>query len=425
MKIKKNLRKLLFTSALTGMLSLPFVPRVYDSNLGKAQAAEVTLAWDANSEKDLAGYKVYYNPLIGGKYNEGAGAWEDSSLVDIPLEYLVDPNNPMVKLTGLEDQPYFFVVTAYNEMGNESGYSNEVGYDTFLKGLTIAPSQAHQGEFVNPEGGEITPILEESGDNHMEIIGNGEFADVRFPLFSNLGNINSPLMLVSARNIYENAQPIDISLEDSLGHIATYRGLENNFEPDLNHLMVDLATPSSVEEGFNPNEVRYVHLVGPSDYDLEKIVLLHGGTKITGDFFEGVNAWDAGNYADFENLNGNLKNDISALASRTTRTDRYVELSNLNLDIDLSQKSEFLFMFNLSDTQYNSLPTTAIEFYIDGTNYTINKDELRPGFNKIKKPIESTGYAWAADLRLNHTTGFSTRTLFDKLDDLYIGALSK
>src|SRR4030042_6043110 len=34
-----------------------------------AHSAQISLAWDPNSESDLAGYKVYYGVTQGGPYN--------------------------------------------------------------------------------------------------------------------------------------------------------------------------------------------------------------------------------------------------------------------------------------------------------------------------------------------------------------------
>ena len=73
-------------------------------------AGEVTLAWDPNSEPDLAGYKLYYG-LGSGQYDE-----------------IIDVGNVTTNtVTGLEDGlTYYFVVTAYNTAGLESDPSNEV-----------------------------------------------------------------------------------------------------------------------------------------------------------------------------------------------------------------------------------------------------------------------------------------------------------
>jgi len=67
-------------------------------------------SWDANSETDLAGYNVYAN----GK-----------RVVHIPLADLNDPANPSF-LVELPEGVYTFAVTAYNESGLESDFSNTV-----------------------------------------------------------------------------------------------------------------------------------------------------------------------------------------------------------------------------------------------------------------------------------------------------------
>jgi hypothetical protein len=90
------------------------------------QAAEVTLAWDQNSESDLAGYRMCYGDASGGPY-EGTTADEGPSPVDIPLANLADVTNPEITLTGMPScEHVYFAATAYDTSGNESDYSNEV-----------------------------------------------------------------------------------------------------------------------------------------------------------------------------------------------------------------------------------------------------------------------------------------------------------
>ncbi|MBZ5499715.1 MAG: fibronectin type III domain-containing protein [Acidobacteriia bacterium] len=72
-------------------------------------AADVTLAWDPNSETDLAGYKVYY-----GTSPRTYGA---------PISL---GKQTTFTVTGLSLGTYYFAVTAYNTAGLESGFSNEV-----------------------------------------------------------------------------------------------------------------------------------------------------------------------------------------------------------------------------------------------------------------------------------------------------------
>lgn len=78
-----------------------------------ATAASVTLAWDPNPEPDIAGYKIY----VG----------EESGVYEEPIVMAGAPEEPQFKVVGLENgRDYYFVVTAFNEAGLESDYSNEV-----------------------------------------------------------------------------------------------------------------------------------------------------------------------------------------------------------------------------------------------------------------------------------------------------------
>ena len=79
--------------------------------------SQAVLSWDANDwtiDPDLAGYKVYYG-LLSGVY---------TTVIDIGL---INPQGvPTYIVKPLADGEYFFVVTAYDSSGNESGFSNEV-----------------------------------------------------------------------------------------------------------------------------------------------------------------------------------------------------------------------------------------------------------------------------------------------------------
>ena len=90
-------------------------------------ASQVTLAWNANSEASLAGYRIYYKSGSSGEPYNGVGLNQGSSPVEIPLSSLADSKKPEVTLTGLtQNTDYYFVATAYDKYGNESDYSNEV-----------------------------------------------------------------------------------------------------------------------------------------------------------------------------------------------------------------------------------------------------------------------------------------------------------
>lgn len=76
----------------------------------------VSLRWDANSETDLAGYRIYYG-LAPGTYLKvrGEGAFSGTN------SFMVTNLTPGVR--------YYFAVTAVDVVGNESGLSSEVFKD--------------------------------------------------------------------------------------------------------------------------------------------------------------------------------------------------------------------------------------------------------------------------------------------------------
>jgi fibronectin type 3 domain-containing protein len=88
-------------------------------------AAQVSLAWDPNTEPDLAGYKVYYGTV--------SRAQTDSIDVGNATAYTI--------MGLLEGRTYFFAATAYDRYGRESGLSNEVSTTTSsLCTYTISPA---------------------------------------------------------------------------------------------------------------------------------------------------------------------------------------------------------------------------------------------------------------------------------------------
>ncbi len=99
-----TLYNLLRTGVFVLAILLPF----------RADAADVTLAWDSNVETDLAGYQVAYG-LTSGNY---------TTVVDAG-------NRTMYSLTGLDaNRTYFFSVRAYNTAGLTSPFSTEVSTTT-------------------------------------------------------------------------------------------------------------------------------------------------------------------------------------------------------------------------------------------------------------------------------------------------------
>src|SRR3990170_7448358 len=72
-------------------------------------AGEAILSWDPNTELDLGGYNVHYG-IATGTY---------SVVTNVG-------NTTTHTVTGLGAGTYYFVVTAYDTSGNESGMPSEV-----------------------------------------------------------------------------------------------------------------------------------------------------------------------------------------------------------------------------------------------------------------------------------------------------------
>ena len=78
-------------------------------------ATNVTFNWDANTEQDLAGYRLYQSDT-SGVYTFGAG----NEIKDI------NAGVETVVIGDIPDGTYYWVLTAYDTGGKESGPSNEV-----------------------------------------------------------------------------------------------------------------------------------------------------------------------------------------------------------------------------------------------------------------------------------------------------------
>jgi hypothetical protein len=76
-----------------------------------AYAKIIGFAWDANTETDLAGYKMYCGSTSGGPYT-----------------FVKSVTQPITTTTNdfTTSGTYYCVLTAYDSSGNESGYSNQV-----------------------------------------------------------------------------------------------------------------------------------------------------------------------------------------------------------------------------------------------------------------------------------------------------------
>jgi hypothetical protein len=94
-------------------------------------AQDVTLSWDESPSSSVAGYYIYYQEDDDTIPLTGTGADQGDSGFSVG-------NSLTTEVTGLSDgADYYFTVTAYDDDGNESSYSNIV--TTSSDSETVAP----------------------------------------------------------------------------------------------------------------------------------------------------------------------------------------------------------------------------------------------------------------------------------------------
>jgi hypothetical protein len=106
------------TVSSTGATNTPqTIPVTLTVTAAGSTTGSVTLTWNANGEQDLGGYKVY-RATSSGAYGAPVAT--------------INGNVTSYLASGLpKGTTYFFVVTAFDNAGNESSYSNEVSKSVY------------------------------------------------------------------------------------------------------------------------------------------------------------------------------------------------------------------------------------------------------------------------------------------------------
>jgi len=129
-----------------------------------AYGAAVDLAWDPNTESDLAGYKIYYRTATG-----------DSQWVDVGSEEAVEWRNPACGspydpfktecceyTLPLDPGTYYLAATAYDTDGNESAHSEELVHTITENSAPVADAGPAQtmlvGDTVTLDGSGSTDV---------------------------------------------------------------------------------------------------------------------------------------------------------------------------------------------------------------------------------------------------------------------------
>ena len=93
---------------------------------GTAIASSISFRWDANTESDLAKYKLYQTETAGGPYTKAQVVGEGNlvAIVMVDLPNNIHPTE--YTLENVADGRHYWVLTAADLSNNESGFSNEV-----------------------------------------------------------------------------------------------------------------------------------------------------------------------------------------------------------------------------------------------------------------------------------------------------------
>ena len=108
----------------------------------------VSLAWDANTEPDLAGYRIHYGTSPGN--------------YTLPTITVVGQNNARTITSLQANTTYYFAVTAYDLAGNESPLSNEVAAQptsTTLPTIVGALDLGTQSVYILQSGNQTIQVV--------------------------------------------------------------------------------------------------------------------------------------------------------------------------------------------------------------------------------------------------------------------------
>lgn len=175
-----NLQK--YTLLISAIFVLLFI-----QHRSHAFAAEANLSWDANTESDLAGYKVYV----------GTSPQTYDSPIDVG-------NKTSHILTNLDEGfTYYFVLTAYDTSANESGFSAEVSKDIPVTDTTPPVLSAVSENNVTETSVNITWTTNEPANSLVEYGITTAYGSTSALGTSSVNNHNRPLSNLSPGTTYQ------------------------------------------------------------------------------------------------------------------------------------------------------------------------------------------------------------------------------
>ena len=248
-----------------------------------ATAGSMTLTWDANRESDLSGYRIYFGTQSNRNY---------ADLVDVGRVN-------SYKINGLDEgKTYYFAVTAYDNSGNESGFSDEV--DATVPGTN--PGTGNNPELVNvmPRGEtQIDVIFSEALDKaSAETASNYSISNSIQVLGAILDGNQTSVHLITSTHERSRSYTLSVSNVKDLDGNTIAAGSSKNYS------LQGSSNPGDAE----PPQLTYVGVVSSTELDVI--------------FNEGVQKSSAevvGNYA--------INNGVQVLGARLSATSAIVKLT--------------------------------------------------------------------------------------------------
>ncbi len=202
-------------------------------------AGTLAIAWDANTEPDLAGYRVYYS-LATQTYTKA-----NSKDVGNALRFVFDNLE--------EGRTYYFVVTAYDKAGNESNYSIEVSATVNVVDQT--PPAISQINTINPNTLSLKfnePVTKTTAENISNYRIDKEIAIARAALQADNRTViletsthGNGTYTLTVQNISDAATPANL-INPAISVQYTFSGLDQT-PPALNQVKAIDRTTVSVE----------------------------------------------------------------------------------------------------------------------------------------------------------------------------------
>lgn len=199
-------------------------PPVIPANLvGTDGVGFIRLEWNQNTEIDLSGYNVYRSQTSGGSFSK------INPLV-VSTDFYSDPNvTPLIT--------YYYVVTAVDTSGNESGMSNE-GFGTASEVIVVIPD-AWINEFhydnTSTDVGEFIEIAAASGtdlNGWSLVLYNGNGGSV-YKTVNLSGVVSNEQNGYGAISFFiagiQNGGPDGIALVDNIGTVLEFISYEGSF----------------------------------------------------------------------------------------------------------------------------------------------------------------------------------------------------